>query len=107
MKTFMITLVLSVPTLRHFAEAQDGKNLRTKTQIAEQLMASLPTQDTFAEPTTKVLFSKTDLRLIAMLPTQDENVETPSMVEEPAPAIGKDSIVAPSTKTEVKTRADK
>jgi len=109
MKTFMIALVLSVSTLGHFAEAQDGKSLRTKTQIAEQLMASLPTQDTFTEPTATVMFSKTDLRLISLLPTQDVNVEVPSIVEENT-AVAKTTVVVPTTtKTEVKTttRADK
>lgn len=109
MKSIMIALVLSVSTLGHFAEAQDGKSLRTQTQIAEQLMASLPTHDNFTEPTSTVLFSKNDLRLIATLPTQDVNVEIPTIVVENV-AVAKSTVIAPfSTKTEVKntTRADK
>ncbi|HAO49476.1 MAG TPA: hypothetical protein DCR35_09340 [Runella sp.] len=109
MKSIMIALVLSVSTLGHFAEAQDGKSLRTQTQIAEQLMASLPTQDNFTEPTSTVLFSKNDLRLISMLPTQDITLEIPTIVVENV-AVAKSTVIAPSsTKTEVKntTRADK
>ena len=103
MKTFMITVALSVLSLGQVAEAQDGKSLR-KTQIAEQLLASLPTQDNYAEPT--MLFSIADQRMISMLPIKDENVEIPYLVEERAD-VAKTSVLLPTTpKVEVKTTTD-
>jgi hypothetical protein len=103
MKTFMIAAILSVMSLGHIAEAQDGKSLR-KTQIAEQLLASLPTQDIFAEP--KVMFSIADQRMISMLPIKDENVEIPSFVEE-TPSVAQTPVVVPNTqKVEVKITND-
>lgn len=80
MKTFMIAAALSVLSLGQVAEAQDGKSVRTQTQIAEKMMAALPTQDNYTE--SKVIFSIADLRMIAMLPVKDENVETPNPAEE-------------------------
>jgi hypothetical protein len=101
MKTFMITAALSVLSLGQVAEAQDGKSLRTQTQIAEQMMAALPTQDNYTEP--KVIFSIADLRMIAMLPVKDENVETPTIKEEKT-AVAQAPVLAPDApKAEVKT----
>jgi hypothetical protein len=101
MKTFMITVALSVLSLGQVAEAQDGKSLR-KTQIAEQLLASLPTQDIYTEPT--MLFSIAEQRMISMLPIKDENVEIPYLVEEKT-AVAQTS-VSTTPKVEVKTTTD-
>lgn len=101
MKTFMITAALSVLSLGQVAEAQDGKSLRTQTQIAEQMMAALPTQDNYTE--TKVIFSIADLRMISMLPIKDENVEIPTIAAEKT-AVAQAPVLAPDApKVEVKT----
>lgn len=103
MKTFMITIALSVLSLGKVAEAQDGKSLR-KTQIAEQLLASLPTKDNYSEPT--MLFSIADQRMISMLPIKDENVEIPNLVEERID-VAKTPVLLPNTlKVEVKIATD-
>ncbi len=103
MKTFMIATVLSVFSLGHIAEAQDGKSLR-KTQIAEEILASLPTYDNYTEP--KIYFSIADQRMIAMLPMKDENVETPKVGEENT-AVAQTPVFAPATpKVETKVTND-
>ncbi|MFN8345145.1 MAG: hypothetical protein U0X91_09080 [Spirosomataceae bacterium] len=100
MKTFMIITVLSALSLGQVAEAQDGKSLRTKNQIAERMMAALPTQDNYTEP--KLIFSIAEQRLISMLPERDEKVEVPNFSEENT-AVAKAPVVAPSaSKAEVK-----
>lgn len=101
MKTFMITAALSVLSLGQVAEAQDGKSLRTQTQIAEQMMAALPTQDNYTE-TKVIVFSTADLRMISMLPVKDENVEIPAHAEEKT-AVAQAPVLSPATpKVEVK-----
>ncbi|MEI7586175.1 hypothetical protein [Runella sp.] len=100
MKTFMIIAALSVLSLGQVAEAQDGKSVRTQTQIVEQMMAALPTQDNYTEP--KVIFSIADLRMISMLPIKDENVEMPNLAEEKT-AVAHTPVLTPATpKVEVK-----
>lgn len=103
MKTFMITVALSVLSLGQVAEAQDGKSLR-KTQIAEQLLASLPTQDTYTEPT--IVFSIADQRMISMLPIKDENVEIPYFVEEKTAVAQTPTLLPTTLKIEVKATTD-
>ena len=104
MKTFMITTALSVLLLGQVAEAQDGKSLRTGNQIAERMMAALPTQDNYTEP--KLIFSLAEQRLISMLPDWDEKVEVPSVTEETS-AVAKTPVLTPSApKAEVKVTKD-
>lgn len=80
MKTLVITAALSVLSLGHIAVAQDGKSIRTQSQIVKEMLEALPTQDTNTEPAP--LFSINDLRLIASLPTVDQNVEIPQLINE-------------------------
>ncbi|WP_428663825.1 hypothetical protein [Runella sp.] len=101
MKTFIITVALSVLSLGHFAEAQDGKSLRTKSQIAEEMLASLPTHDTYT-PTSPV-FSLNDQRLISLLPTVDVNIETPSVIVEKTAVAQQTTNTVTVPKTEVKS----
>jgi hypothetical protein len=101
MKTFMITAALSVLSLGQVAEAQDGKSIRTQSQIAEQMMAALPTQDNYTE-TKVIVFSTANLRMIAMLPVKDENVEIPTLSAEKT-AVAQAPVLAPDApKAEVK-----
>lgn len=103
MKTFIITAALSVLSLGHIAVAQDGKSLRTQSQIVE-LLASLPTQDTYT-PTAPV-FSLNDQRLISLLPTTDTVVDTKISIDEKT-VIAKqttDTVIAPKAEVKVEIR---
>jgi len=100
MKTFMITAALTVLSLGHVVEAQDGKSTRTKAQITEQLLGSLPTQDIYTSPV--LVFSAYDQHLISMLPILDEKIEMPNLIKETT-TVANTTTVAPAThKTEVK-----
>lgn len=109
MKTFIITAALSVLSLGHIAGAQDGKSIRTKSQIVEEMLASLPTYDTYT-PSAPV-FSLSDQRLLSLLPTMDVNVETPNVIVEKTAVAQKssDTLIAPKAevKTEIRRTADK
>jgi len=103
MKTFIITAALSVLSLGHIAVAQDGKSLRTQSQIVE-LLASLPTQDTYT-PTAPV-FSLNEQRLISLLPIMDVTLETNISIDEKT-VIAKqttDTVIAPKAEVKVESR---
>ena len=72
MKTLFATAALSLLTLSTIAEAQNGKN---QTEVATQLVASLPTQD-FEIYTTASYVHVNGAALVASLPIVDENVQT-------------------------------
>lgn len=106
MKTFMFTLALSVLSLGNFVEAQDGKSLRTKTQMTEQLLASLPAQDIYTAPTPTFIFSAADQQMISKLPLSDELIQTPHLTTENT-AVAKTPVTTSTTqKIEVKTATD-
>ncbi|AEI51702.1 hypothetical protein [Runella slithyformis] len=109
MKTFIITAALSVLSLGNIAGAQDGKSIRTHSQIVEEMLASLPTYDTYT-PSTPV-FSLSEQRLLSLLPTIDVNVETPGVVVDQTSVAQKpsDTVSAPKTevKAEIRRTADK
>lgn len=109
MKTFIITAALSVLSLGHIAGAQDGKSIRTKSQIVEEMLASLPTYDTYT-PSAPV-FSLNDQRLLSLLPTTDVNLEAPTMIVEKTSIAQKmtDAVTAPKAevKAEIRRPADK
>lgn len=100
MKTFIITAALSVLSLGHIAGAQDGKSIRTKSQIVEEMLASLPTHDTYT-PSAPV-FSLNDQRLLSLLPSMDLNVETPGVIVDQTAIAQKPSETVSAPKTEVK-----
>lgn len=83
MKTLIITAALSVLSLGNIAEAQDSKVVSAKAKIVEQMLASLPTQDPDVTNTAPTIpFTTRDLRVLAMLPTQDSNIESPVFFEQ-------------------------
>ncbi len=107
MKTYIIAAALSVLSLGHVAEAQDGKSLRTQSQIAVELLASLPTHDTYTQ--TAPVFSLNDQRMISLLPIMDTNIEIPTVIEKTAVAQSTNTIVAPKAevKAEIRRTGDK
>lgn len=101
MKTYILTAALSVLTLGHIAEAQDGKILTAKAKMEKEIMESLPTQDTDVMiPVT--FYSAQELKMLSFLPTTDLNIETPAPIN-PAVVVST-SVVLPTTpKVESKT----
>ncbi|MFN4145934.1 MAG: hypothetical protein ACK4GN_08940 [Runella sp.] len=96
MKTFIITAALSVLTLGHIAEAQDGKSLRTRAQMTEELLASLPTNDdSMLQPT--LVLTEENRQMIALLPTKDD-ADTKMAAQEAIVSIN----TLPTTKVENK-----